>query len=75
MHLHGSTDLARLVDVSEGDVFIFNGKAPESIPASAQQIIISGTADFINNKNYNNFINKGEDIHLTALEGDIKINL
>ena len=75
VHLHGSTDLARLVDVSEGDVFIFNGKAPESIPASAQQIIISGTADFINNKNYNNFINKGEDIHLTALEGDIKINL
>ena len=75
VHLHGSSDLADFVDVSEGDVFIFNGKIPDDIPASAQQIIISGTADFINNEKYNKFITMGESVHLTALEGDVKINI
>ncbi len=75
VHLHGSTDLSKLVDVSEGDVFIFNGKVPEALPVSAQQTIINGTADFINNKIYNDFIDKGENLRLTALEGDIKINI
>ena len=73
IHLYGNTDLSEVVDTSDGDIFIYNSEIPEEIPPSAKEIIISGESDFIINSDYNKHLDQGENLHLTAKDGDIKI--
>ena len=75
IHLYGNPDLSEVVDTNDGDIFIYNSEIPEEIPPSAKEIIISGESDFIINSDYNKHLDQGENLHLTAKDGDIKINL
>ncbi len=75
VHLHGTTDFSRVTDTSDGNIFIYNSALPEDIPPTAERVIISGKSDFIVNSDFNNFLDRGENILLTAKEGDIQINI
>lgn len=73
VHLHGNADFSDVVDTSDGDIFIYSGKAPETIPKSAQAIIINSSADIITNDNYTGLKESGIDFKSTATHDDIKV--
>ncbi len=75
IHLHGSANLGKVTDTSKGSIFIYNSALPDTIPPTAEKTIISGTSDFIKNENYNKLLNYGENILLTAKDGNISINI
>ena len=75
IHLYGSAELGEVTDTSQGSIFIYNSAIPEVIPPTARTTIISGSSDFLTHDNYNEFINHGENILLTAKDGNISINI
>ena len=75
IHLHGSADFSKVVDTGDGDIFIYNSRLPDSISPSAETVIISGGAEFIKNSDYNNLSRQHKNILLSALEGDVQINV
>lgn len=75
IHLHGTTDFSSVVDTSQGDIFVYNSAIPDKVPATAETIIINGVSDYIINKDYNRLKTQTEDLYLTALNGDITINI
>lgn len=75
IHLHGDTNFADVVDTTSGNVFIYNGTAPEEIPESAQTVILSSDSTVKTDKNYLKAKESDFDILLTAEKGDIQITL
>lgn len=75
VHLHGSADFSEVTDISDGDIFIYNSRLPDNISQSSESVIISGASDFIINPDYNNLTKQHENLLLTALDGDIQINI
>ncbi len=75
VHLHGSADFSEVTDISDGSIFIYNSRLPDNISPSAESVIISGASDFIINHDYNNLTKQYENLLLTALDGDVQINI
>ncbi len=75
IHLYGSADFSEVVDTSDGDIFVYCGKAPVNIPENAKIIIINSTTEIITDRNYNLLKQSGIDVKSTATHGDIQVTL
>ncbi len=75
IHLHGNADFSEVVDTSDGDIFVYCGKAPADVPENAKTIIINSNTKIITDRNYNRLKQSGIDIKTTATHGDIQVTI
>ncbi len=73
VHLHGDTNLSDVVDVSDGDIFVYNGVMPDKTSEKAEFIIINADSEIIRNKSYYELKSDFPNLHLTAKDGDYQI--
>ena len=73
IHLHGDTNFKDVIDTSPGDIFIYNGTAPEEIPPTAETVIINSDSSIITDKNLLKAKEQSSEFFLTAEDGDVQI--
>lgn len=73
IHLHGKADFTDVIDTSDGDIFIYCGRAPVDIPSNITSVIINSDTGIIKDKNYTELRESGVDIKSTATHNDIQI--
>lgn len=73
VHLYGDTDFSKYVSVEDCSVAVYNGNAPDTIPQSAETVVISTTGyDPIKTNELSHFC---EDIYITAKHGSVQIHM
>ncbi len=75
IHLHGDTAIEKATDISQGDIFVYKGSAPQTVPHSAETIVLSADTQITADKSIKYIERICEDLHITARDGSITLNI